>query len=182
MSEVTDRYERVAATFTERATEVPIDRWEQPSPCEGWTARDVVSHMVHASRLFLARAGVELDEGPSADDDPLGAWTHARDGVLAALSDPAIANREYETPMGAMDLETTVGRFGIGDVLVHTWDLARAAGLDDTLDPDEVGRLLAVMEPNDEIMRQGTAFGPKVDVPDDASDQDKLIAFTGRQP
>ena len=79
-----------------------------------------------------------------------------------------------------MTLEATVGMFGIGDVLVHTWDLARATGLDERLDADEVHRLLVVMEPNDAVMRQGTAFGPKVPCPDDADEQTKLLAFTGR--
>ena len=36
--------------------------------------------------------------------------------------------------------------------------------------------------PNDEAMRQGDSFGPRIDVPDDADEQTKLIAFTGRQP
>jgi uncharacterized protein (TIGR03086 family) len=72
--------------------------------------------------------------------------------------------------------------FGLGDVLVHTWDLARATGLDDTLDPDEVHRFLTAMEPMDEMMRKGTAFGDRIDVADNADEQTRLIAFTGRQP
>jgi len=67
-------------------------------------------------------------------------------------------------------------------VLIHTWDLARAVGLDERLDQDEVRRLFESMEPNDELMRQGTAFGPRVEVPDDADEQTKLLAFTGRRP
>ncbi|HJR24764.1 MAG TPA: hypothetical protein VJ804_04775 [Acidimicrobiales bacterium] len=55
-------------------------------------------------------------------------------------------------------------------------------GLDESLDPDEVHRLLQTMEPNDEMMRQGTAFGPKVEVPYDADEQTRLIGFTGRTP
>lgn len=60
--------------------------------------------------------------------------------------------------------------------------MVRATGLDETLDPAEVSRLLAAMEPMDEFMRQGTAFGPKVEVPADADAQTRLIAFTGRRP
>jgi hypothetical protein len=37
-----------------------------------------------------------------------------------------------------------------------------------------------VMEPNDAAMRQGTAFGPRVPCADDADEQTKLLAFTGR--
>jgi uncharacterized protein (TIGR03086 family) len=72
--------------------------------------------------------------------------------------------------------------FCTGDVLVHTWDLARATGLDERLDPDEVHRMYEGMEPMDEVLRQSGQFGPRVRVPDDADEQTKLIAFTGRRP
>jgi uncharacterized protein (TIGR03086 family) len=182
MSETAARDRQVAGGFTARVEAVPPDGWDRPSPCEGWTARDVVGHLAESARGFLSRGGVDLPDGPSAEDDPPGAWAHTRDHVLAVLEDPELAGRRFETGMGEMSLEEMVGRFGVGDVLVHTWDLARAVGLDDTLDPDEVHRLLQTMEPNDELMRQGTAFGPKVPVPDDADEQTRLIAFTGRRP
>ena len=66
--------------------------------------------------------------------------------------------------------------------MVHTWDLARATGLDETLDPQEVHNLLMAMEPIDEMLRQSGQFGPRVIVPEDADEQTKLIAFTGRRP
>jgi uncharacterized protein (TIGR03086 family) len=72
--------------------------------------------------------------------------------------------------------------FFLGDVLVHTWDLARATGLDEALDPEEVTRMLHGLEPLDEVLRASGHFGPKVDVPADADEQTRLIAFTGRQP
>jgi uncharacterized protein (TIGR03086 family) len=180
MSEVSERFRAVAEGFSARTKAVPVERWDDPSPCEKWKARDVVAHLVTSTGMFLARVGVELPEGPSADDDPVGAWETARAAAQAALDDPSIAGREYDGGMGRMTLEATVGMFGIGDVLVHTWDLARATGLDERLDADEVHRLLVVMEPNDAMMRQGTAFGPKVSCPDDADEQTKLLAFTGR--
>ncbi len=65
---------------------------------------------------------------------------------------------------------------------MHTWDLARATGLDERLDPDEVHALFVTMEPMDEMLRQSGQFGARVPVPDDADEQTKLIAFTGRQP
>jgi uncharacterized protein (TIGR03086 family) len=75
-----------------------------------------------------------------------------------------------------------IDQFGTNDILVHTWDLARATGLDETLDATEVGRMLAGMEPYDEAMRQSGHYGPRVEVPDDADEQTRLIAFTGRRP
>jgi uncharacterized protein (TIGR03086 family) len=181
MTEISDRYRRVAEGFTARVDAVPAGAWERPSPCTGWNARDVVNHVVDASGRFLGRVDVELPADAAQPDDPAAAWAAARDAVQAALDDPSVAGREYESPMGPTTLERTIGMFGIGDVLVHTWDLARAAGLDERLDEVEVDRLFAVMEPNDEMMRQGTAFGPRVPVSDDADSQTQLLAFTGRQ-
>jgi uncharacterized protein (TIGR03086 family) len=182
MTEISDRYRRVAEDFTARVEAVPPDGWDQPSPCEGWAARDVVRHVAESSGRFLGRAGAELGEVPSADHDPVGCWHAARDAIQSALEDPAIAEVEYDTPMGRSTFEKTVGMFGVGDVLMHTWDLARATGQDDHLNPDEVHRLFTTMEPNDEMMRGNGAFGPKVEVPDSADEQTRLIAFSGRQP
>ena len=65
---------------------------------------------------------------------------------------------------------------------MHTWDLARATGLDETLDADIVTEMLIGMQPMDDMLRQSGHYGPKVAVDDDADDQTKLIAFTGRTP
>jgi uncharacterized protein (TIGR03086 family) len=70
----------------------------------------------------------------------------------------------------------------MGDVLLHTWDLARATGQDETLDPDEVAMMYEGMLPMDEHLRASGHYGPRVAVPDDADVQTKLIAFVGRQP
>lgn len=181
MSEVSDRYRKVAASFTARVAAVPEGDWDRPSPCEGWVARDVVGHVVEAAHRFVGRVGIELPQGPSVQEDPSGAWTAARDGLLAALDDPAVALLEFDTPMGTSTLEQFCGLFGVGDVLVHTWDLSRATGLDERLDADEVHRLLKAMEPNDEMMRQGDAFGPRIAVGPHADEQTQLLAFSGRQ-
>ena len=182
MTETSDRYRKVAAAFTERVEKVPADAWDNPTPCEGWAARDIVRHMADTAAYFLGRGGENAAAAPSADDDPVGAWKSTRDAIQGALDDPAVAGKEVESPMGKTTFEELVGIFGVGDVLVHTWDLARATGLDDTLDPAEVDRLFTFMQPMDEMMRQGDAFGPKVEVPDDSDEQTKLIAFTGRTP
>lgn len=182
MSETAERYRTVADTFTRRVEAVGPEQWDDPTPCEGWSVRDIVRHMTETSGYFLGMVGVSLPDGPSVDTDPAGAWAAARDEVLAALEDPDLAATEVESGMGPMTLERMVGMFGVGDVLIHTWDLSRATGQDETLDPDEVRRLHATMAPNDERMRQGTAFGPRVEVPDDADEQTKLLAFTGRTP
>jgi uncharacterized protein (TIGR03086 family) len=182
MSETADRFRKVSAAFTERVERVPDGAWDNPSPCTGWVARDVVGHLVGWIPGFMERYGVEFGTVPSVDADPAGAWAAARDAVQRALDDPAVASRTSETPMGQTSMEQSVGMFVIGDVLIHTWDLARAAGLDEKLDPDEVGRLSGMMQMSDEAMRSSGEFGPRVPVPDSADAQTKLIAFSGREP
>ena len=184
MSEIADRYRRVAGGFTARVRAVPDDAWDNPSPCEGWVARDVVRHLVEWTPAFLASAGgPQLPAGPSVDDDPVGAWTTLDTGIQALLDDPAQAAAVIEHPRaGTHRLDDAVATFFVGDVLVHTWDLARATGLDETLDPDVVHDMLAGMEPLDDMLRASGQYGARVDVTPDADEQTRLIAFTGRRP
>ncbi|MDQ6724661.1 MAG: TIGR03086 family protein, partial [Actinomycetota bacterium] len=58
----------------------------------------------------------------------------------------------------------------------------RATGQDETLDPQRCAAMLAGMLPWDEALRQSGEYGPRVDVPDDADAQTKLLAFIGRTP
>lgn len=184
MSDIADRHRQVAATFTERAQQVPAAAWEHPAPCDGWVARDVVRHLVEWVPPFLsAGAGVGVPAGPSVDDDPVGAWTNLADAVQALLDDPVVAQREVELEhLGRRSIEDAVGTIFLGDVLIHTWDLSRATGLDESLDPAIVSEMLVGMQPMDAMLRQSGHYGPKVEVADDADDQTKLVAFTGRTP
>ena len=182
MSEIAERYRKVAGRFTERAKSVPDGAWDNPAPCEGWVARDVVRHMVEWMPAFIVpRSGVDLPAGPSVDVDPAASWEVVSDAIQALLDDSAVATREYDTGAGPSTFEQDVDGFFIGDVLVHTWDLARATGLDDTLDADEVHRFLEAMAPHEEAMRKSGHYGARVEVPDDADEQTKLIAFSGRR-
>jgi uncharacterized protein (TIGR03086 family) len=183
MAGTSQRYRRVAGQFTQRVEQVPEGAWENPAPCEGWVARDVVRHVVEwMPPLVLGNAGIPLPQGPSVDDDPAGAWRVVDRALQAALDDRGLAARELEMRAGRFTVEDAIATFCVGDLLVHTWDLARAAGLDETLDPDEVRGLLAGMEPIDEILRQSGQYGPRVEVAADADEQTRLIAFTGRVP
>jgi uncharacterized protein (TIGR03086 family) len=184
MDDIADRYRRVAGGFTDRARRVPPDGWERPAPCEGWVARDVVRHLVEWFPPFLRTgAGIELPAGPSVDDDPVAAWTTMSDAVQRLLESPEVSRRSFSHPQaGDHQLDVAIGMFLLGDVLVHTWDLARATGLDEALDPDEVARMLEGLEPMDEVLRTSGQYGARVEVPDDADAQTRLIAFTGRRP
>src|SRR3954467_14990822 len=142
MSEISERYRRVAAQFTDRVVAVPDDAWDRPAPCEGWVARDVVGHLVEGvPGFFVSYAELDFGPMPSVDDDPAAAWAALDAATRAALAAPDASAREVDTPGGRHTVASAVGMFYTPDVLVHTWDLARATGLDETLDPDEVHAL-----------------------------------------
>lgn len=183
MSAYSERYSKIAGQFERRVNDVPDAAWDNPSPCEGWAARDVVGHLVEwLPDYFFAKWGIEHSPGPPVSKDPAAAWHALSATIQAALDDPAIATAERDTPMGRSSFEQSLDLIGTNDIFLHTWDLARATGLDETLDPDEVHALYEGMQQYDEILRQSGQYGPKVEVPDDADEQTKLIAFIGRRP
>ena len=184
MTEISDHYRKVAAPFTERVEQVPDDAWDNPSPVDGWVTRDVVRHLVDwVGDYFYERWDIEPAAGPTVDEDPVRAWLAFSATIQAALDDPAIATKVVaDTPMGPGTFQDQVDMIVTPDIFMHTWDLARAAGLDETLDPDEVHRMFVGMEPMDQMLRESGQYGPRVPVPDDADEQTKLIAFIGRQP
>jgi uncharacterized protein (TIGR03086 family) len=189
MTETAARFETVAAGFTARVEGLSEDAWEQPAPCEGWVARDVVRHLVGwlpGPGFLLGTFGVETSPIPSVDKDPGAAWAVVRHAIQRALDDPAVATRVEDCgPPGWLSLEGAVDMACTPDVLIHTWDLARATAQNDHLDPDEVHRLLVAVEgmppEADEAMRSSGHYGPRVAVADDADEQTRLLAFMGRR-
>ncbi len=179
-----DEHRRIAGAFTATVEGTAPTAWDDPAPVEGWTARDVVRHLVEWFPAFLqGSAGITLPPGPSVDDDPAGAWHELERGVRALLDDPATATRVLTNRhLGDVPLDRAVSRFFTADVFMHTWDLARATGQDDTLDPDHVQRMAAATgSMPEEVLRAGGMFGQAVEVPDHADDQTKLLAYLGRR-
>jgi uncharacterized protein (TIGR03086 family) len=184
MSTPAEEFRQVAGRFAEVVAAVPPSAWEAPAPVEGWVARDVVRHLTGWFPGFLAGgAGIELPTGPSVDDDPAGAWRVLQDGVQAVLDDPASAERVLSNPhIGEVPVPQAVSQFFTADVFMHTWDLARATGQEAGLDPQRCLGMLAGMEPIEELLRGSGQYGPRVEVPDDADPETRLIGFIGRDP
>jgi uncharacterized protein (TIGR03086 family) len=177
-----ERHRQVARLFTDRVRGTVL--WNAPSPVVDWAARDIVRHLTQWLPGFLsAGAAIELPRGPSVDDDPVAAWQVRCAAVQALLDDPATADRVLANPhTGALPLHRAIDQFYTADVFMHTWDLARATGQDDRLDPDFCVRLLAGMEQMEQVIRSSGQYGARVEVPDDAEPQARLLGFIGRDP
>ena len=179
-TEPAERHRAIAAAFTERVT--GTTDWDAPAPVAEWRARDVVGHLVEWFPGFLASGtGVDLERGPSPADDPVSAWLVQAEAVQRLLDGPEAAATLFSHPMvGEMPLAEAVDRFYSTDVFMHTWDLARATGQDERLDPEACAELLAGMVPIEELLRSSGQYGPAVPVPDDADVQTRLLGFIGR--
>lgn len=176
-----ERHRAVAATFTERVRGTAD--WDVPTPVAEWTARDVVGHLTTWFPGFLAAGGVELPAGPPAAEDPVAAWEHQAAAVQALLDDPASAGRTITNPhLGEMTLAAATDRIYTADVFMHTWDLARATGQDDRLDPGTCAALVGGMAGMEDAIRGSGQYGARVPVPDDADPQTRLLGFIGRDP
>lgn len=208
MGEIAERYRRRAEAFEQKVAAVRPEQWENQSPCEKWTARDVVDHIVSMHRYMLRPVGRDLPTetagptetadpletaGPTETADLLEAFRGARAAVEAVLDDPEVAATECETPAGKLTAEANIDQVVSDDLVLHGWDLARATGQDETMDPADVERLwaahLAVPPEVMEQFRTPGAFGPGVEVygpelkvPADAPLQDRLLGAIGRNP
>ncbi len=163
-------------------------RWSDPTPLPGWDVQDLVHHLVNEERWTpLLFAGATIEEiGTRLDGDLLGA-----DPIAAFDAAAAEALAAIET-LGAMDATVHLS-FGdhpgreyamqlAADHLVHTWDLARAIGADEALDPGAVAALYAWFGPTEAVYREMGVIGPRVDVPAGAGPQAELLGMFGRTP
>jgi len=181
MSETEERYAQVAGGFDARVQAAPDESWKAEAPCEGWKARDVVSHVVDNHRRLIsgAKGGENIPMG--LQDDPKQAWSEVFGEMKALTGDSKAMETVVDGPVGPMPLGQVLDNFVSMDVLIHTWDLARAVGGDEKLDPESVQRVHEAMTPMDSMIRQPGIFGPKLEPPAGADAQTSLLYFLGRR-
>ena len=173
-TDLLDSYARASAwTLTKVAG--AADDLEAPTPCDGWDVRTLMNHMLETQRYFLSAArGVEASP-PSGEPpellgvDPVADFDGGRSRTLERHGESGVIDRTGPT-LG----------IAFSDQLLHGWDLAVATDQDRAMPP---GLAVAAYEiihgrfTDDE--RRGV-FKPEIPVDDDASAQEKLLAYTGR--
>lgn len=155
-----------------------VSDWSAPAPVAGWTAQDVVLHLIEWPAAFLASAGLPLEPVPA---DPVEGWA-AHVERLQWLFDESPDLIVGGTPMGAQPIASLLDQIYTGDVFLHSWDLARASGQEPPLDEETCAAMLAGMAGIEGPMRESGQFGPAVEVADGRSARDRLIGFIGRDP
>jgi uncharacterized protein (TIGR03086 family) len=178
---VPEQFVRALDGFEAVAVGIPADRWGAPSPCADWNAADLVDHVTGGLRAIQSLgAGGPPGVGSAAGAGALDRWHAARAELLAVLDDGALT-KHVSLPWGAqMPLGEYVGRYPL-ELVVHTWDLAKATGQAVVIDPDLVREALATAEQFAPVARAAGMIGPEREVADDADDLARLLAIFGRQ-
>lgn len=154
-----------------------VTDWDAPSPCAGWTVRDVTNHLVTVQKMFAAAVdGVEVVEGDHLGTDPLGAFRAATDRCLVVFGRPDVLTASHPFPFGPTP-GRVIAEISLSESLVHGWDVARGAGVRYSPAPEVVADVLA--RSADGSPPEGM-FAPPVPVPAGAAPLTVLLARLGR--
>jgi uncharacterized protein (TIGR03086 family) len=179
-------HRRAVEEFDDRVRAVGDDQWELPTPCSDWNVRQLVNHLVYENRWTVPLMGggtiAEVGdryEGDLLGDDPKGAWAESSAAAVAAVQADGALERTVDLSSGPTPATEYVNQL-YADHLIHAWDLARAVGTDERLDPELVEACagwFAKMEPH---YRAAGAIGERPEVPPGADAQTTLLAAFGR--
>jgi uncharacterized protein (TIGR03086 family) len=181
-----DLHARASARFGTLVHAARADQWDLPTPCAGWSVRDLVNHVV-AENLWTAplMEGATIAEVGDAYDgdvlgaDPVSAWAAAAGSARRAVDAPGALDRTVHLSFGDTPATEYVDQL-FADHLVHAWDLAQAIGADSRLDPDLVAACATWFAAVEDSYRRAGAIGPRPFVTVDADPQTRLLARFGR--
>jgi uncharacterized protein (TIGR03086 family) len=160
-------------------------KWDRLSPCDAWDARAVLEHVIGFHDVLLLRPLGLKPERPR--DDPQRRWELTFHRLQEALGREGLFERVVEVPAvgtnpaAKLNAGKLVPRL-TQDVLVHTWDLARAIGADDRLDPGWCLVFFDQLPADPNALTASGMFAAPVAVDDQADVQSKLLARLGRDP
>jgi uncharacterized protein (TIGR03086 family) len=163
-----------------------------PTPCRNYDVAALIDHLVEAGRRAAAlgrgQAPPPGDEHPHVDlpDAPGELRRSARDAAQAWADDSSLSSR-LTMPWGEEYTGATLVNMYAAELSAHAWDLARATGQLNRLDPSLALPALegaqALVEPQfRDAVGPGIPFGAEVPPSPDANDWDRLAAFMGRDP
>lgn len=171
-----DLYKSVS-TWTASKVAGATDLLDAPTPCDDWDVRHLLNHMLDTQQYFQDVALQKDASLPASNppdllgDDPVADMRQAQAKTLSAFE-----------PAGTIDKTGPSLGIAFSDQLLHGWDLATATQQDATMPeglPEAAYEL--IHGAFTEEQRKGV-FKPEVDPGPDASTQDKLLAYTGRDP
>ncbi|WP_330181924.1 TIGR03086 family metal-binding protein [Nocardia sp. NBC_01503] len=194
---IIDRFLLSCSEFERTLQPVRPEQWVWPTPCTEWNVRQLVNHVTRGNLNYAnlvegasAAAFLRLREVDALDGDPVGAFARSVSTCAEAFARPGALRRELDYPLGrvvarqALAVRTT-------DTTIHTWDLARSVGAEETLDPglvawidDHLDEIYAGLSETPRAPDTTHRFfaAPRAGSNDDAPQQDRLLRQMGRTP
>ncbi|MBD0748021.1 TIGR03086 family metal-binding protein [Streptomyces sp. CBMA152] len=166
------------------------DQLAAPTPCPKYSVRELVGHIAGLTGAFTAAAHKNF--GPATGTDPGSVtpvlpedWRTGLPGRLTALAEAWRAPQAWDgdTQAGGVTFPAAIaGVVALNELVVHGWDLARATGQE--YDPGAAGLEVAYgfFAANRDSTLRAPAFGPVVEVPEDAPLLDRVVGLSGRDP
>src|SRR5580658_4785853 len=187
-STLVDAYENAAVIVSG----IGADELGHPTPCPGYDVAGLIDHLVEAGRRAAAlgrgQAPPPGDESPQVElSDAPGQLRSAAEQATQAWGDSSSLSLRYTMPWGEECTGATLVDMYLADLAAHAWDLARATGQIDKLDPSLAlpalqGARTVIKPQYRNMVEPGTPFGAEVYLAPGADDWERLAAFMGRDP
>lgn len=187
MSDLTEMFLRGVDEFDARVAGIRDEQWNDPTPCTEWNVRALFNHMT-SEALWAPHvlSGKTIEEAGDAFDgdvlgsDPKATWELAVKAEREAVQEPGVDERTVHLMRGPTPASTYLVEL-FSDHVIHAWDLARGTGGDERLDPELVDILYASVAPIEDQLKASGMYGDKVEAPEGADTQTKLLAVVGRK-
>jgi len=168
------------------------ERLGDPTPCPRYDVAGLIDHLVEAGKRAAAlgrgQAPPPGDESPHVEiSDAPAQLGHAAKDAAEAWGDGAALSSRFTMPWGEEYTGATLVDMYLAELAAHAWDLARATGQVDRLEPSLASAALdgarAMIKPQyRNMVEPGAPFGAEVPPPPGADDWQRLAAFMGRDP
>ncbi len=145
-------------------------KWDRRSPCDAWDARGVLEHVTGFHDVLVLRPLGLKPNRPR--ENPQLRW----ELTYESLTDAFESGKAGRSDVGNLIPSLT------RDVLVHTWDLARAVGADDRLNPAWCELCYAALPADRQVLSASGMFNAPLAVHGEVDVQAKLLACLGRDP
>jgi uncharacterized protein (TIGR03086 family) len=185
-ADIPELHRRAIQGFGERLRAVGDDQWHLPTPCTEWDVRMLVNHVTGENLwtvpLFAGKTIEQVGDALGGDilgDDPIATWDASEGPAIESVQAPGAMERSVDLSRGptpGRDYATEM----LMDYLMHSWDLARATGGDEKLDPEVVAFCIEWFAGVEDAYRASGAIAERPPIPDDADQQTVMLAMTGR--
>ncbi len=186
MSGIEGDFAQSVRDFGEKVHAVGDEQWTNVTPCSEWDVRALVNHLVNEALwvkplldgMTIAEVGDRLD-GDLLGEDPTAVFDRAAAEATAAATEPGAAARIVHISSGDAPAGEYLGQL-FGDFVIHGWDLARAIGVDDTIDAGHAAAIYEQTAPMADAMKSWGVYGDTIEVAAGADAQTRLLALFGR--